>query len=154
MDRIEQIVKDAEQRLKAFYSSYGEWDGKKEKVLKKNIENPEEIDLVEEKDTENYFFKDGPVSKPKIINRIDTPKQEIIEEEKVFFTLKEIEEPGFNFAVDPSGVKISFKGLSSREIIDKILYLTGEHIQICVKSKKNVIRHAINILKEKGFTIT
>jgi len=57
-------------------------------------------------------------------------------------------------AVDlPKNNEVSFEGLSSREIIEKVKTITGVAITVCVKSKINVIRHAVIILKEKGFDV-
>jgi hypothetical protein len=170
IDRIGEIIENAERRLKAFYSSYGEWDGKK--ISKKDSKESEKDKFDKENNikTKDCFFKNGPVSKPKIIKRIgpefekemnelkeiNTPKESVYFNDKMIGHSNQKEQKipkksSNNLAIDPS--KIFFEGLSSREIINKIKDLTGEHIKICVKSKKNVIKHALNILKEKGFIL-
>jgi hypothetical protein len=48
---------------------------------------------------------------------------------------------------------IIFDGMASREIIARVQELTGEKITICVKSKKNVLRHAGIILAKHGYVM-
>lgn len=212
MDRIEEIVKEAEKRLDAFYGYYGEWDGKRKKGDKKKKKKDEEtedddfepeelisekpeksekkgrpskkylFDDIEEEDAsesdlfskelskedENDFFKNGPIAEPKVIKKIESPKKKPVivkKSESKSHRIKPVkkletkkrrglsENLSLDSARDSSGNVINFKGLKSIEIINKVKELTGEHINICVKSKKNVIRHAIIILKERGYII-
>ena len=51
-------------------------------------------------------------------------------------------------------VRVILRGLSARQIIDRVKELTGETITICVKSKANVIRHAKIIFGKKNIDVS
>lgn len=133
---IDRIVKEAEERLNRFYKAYGEDIPKEDKS--KKLEKPSSPGKIiyrpihSEDLTSNpppFIFHSLTETKPNLKKEIQRPKKDIKKDE------------------------VSFENLTSREIITLVKNLTGITINICVKSKKNVIRHATNILKEKGFPI-
>jgi len=46
---------------------------------------------------------------------------------------------------------IDLRNKSAKDIIDTIFIETGKKIEICVKSKKSILRHAEDILKTHNF---
>ena len=137
--RLDQIIREAEDRLHFFYKTYGEWDGKGKKSSKKKSSDDREDDTIDQDLCRKNSFLD---SKTKKINRPDVMPD----------VVPEVLPPSI-VAEPPKKNEVSFEGLSSREIIEKVKTITGVAITICVKSKINVIRHAVNILKEKGFDV-
>jgi len=141
-NRVDQIMREAEDRLQLFYKSYGEWDGKSKRPSKKKSKG-KSIDDLDDSLVDQDPFLDKLPNKTKIINR---PFKNALPE--IFSP------PPSPIVADlPKNNEVSFEGLSSREIIQKVKEITGVAITICVKSKINVIRHAVIILKEKGFTV-
>ena len=130
---IDRIVQEAEERLNRFYKAYGE-DKPKEKSQKTK----------------------SPPSKGKIINRPYRPEiltstdSTVIQNLLIDTKISSQPEPTIELG---SQNEVSFENLKSKQIIDLVKDLTGITINICVKSKKNVIRHAVNILKEKNIPV-
>jgi hypothetical protein len=154
--RIDDLVNKALSDLDRFYSNYGEYKPKSspkldkpEKVAHKKAcfcQFPGCYKKTEPKKTfcsqhilENKFNKQEAIkSTPKIIYRP---------------AILPDSEPPQPVPPPPKELSINIKGLSSRKIIDLVKKETGELITICVKSKKNVIRHAKIILQKKGYTL-
>jgi len=148
--RLDQIIREAEDRLHYFYKTYGEWDGKGKKSTKKKKSIDREDDTL---DQDLFLENSLPDRTPnKTLGRTIVPsKTKKINRPYVLEVVPEVIPP---IAVDlPKNNEVSFEGLSSREIIEKVKTITGVAITVCVKSKINVIRHAVIILKEKGFDV-
>lgn len=134
MDKINEIVEEGLKRLEHFYKIFGEErTSKKESIIKSD---------------NNCFFKDGPT----VHKKINLVKEENLQKPIVqYYRLSE--NFCLDFATSPLGKKIRFKELMAKNIIEKIKDLTGEEIKVNLKSKKNVIRHAILILQKYNYKI-
>ena len=53
----------------------------------------------------------------------------------------------------PKNVEVMFKGMGAKDIIKYVKEKTGYQITVSVKSKKSVIRHALNKLNDYGYSV-
>jgi uncharacterized protein YpmB len=137
-DKLEAIVQKAYVELDKFYKIYGNDDKNPDKKI---LLAPAKVKVKLSKRTKIIT----PTPEPETIGT-ETMEPELgIETTEPVLEIVEPKEASVNL--------VSFDGLASKDIIAKVLELTGEKITICVKSKKNVLRHAGIILAKHGYTM-
>lgn len=131
-DFIKKITEEAKQKLDRFYKIYGE------DIPKKTVNS-------------EPFFSDGRPIRAKIINRPNIPDSDIKPtESKPKPTDLKPKPVELKSKPNLTSSEVSFENLSAKQIVSLVKDLTGVTIEICIKSKKNIIRHASLILKERG----
>lgn len=179
-DRLEEIVKEANEKLDLFYSAYGEWNGSGKvsstKSSRKRCKHVGCLKVVP-RDDDSSYCKEHQRQQSLIAKRIESeidmdglddldPLHEApISRTKIINRplppkvepqpkiIKPVKEERPLPPAKPSRKVISFEGFSSRQIIAHVKELSGKDITICVKSKINVIRHAKLILEPLGYTV-
>jgi len=143
-DKVEEMVQKAYVDLDKFYKIYGNDDKDPNKKIpvpakakpEKTSRRTKIITLTPEPEEPELEVAKSELA-PEIGIELEVAKSELTPE------TVEPEEASVNL--------ISFDGLASKDVIAKVLELTGEKITVCVKSKKNVLRHAGIILAQHDY---
>ena len=145
--RMDQILKEADERLELFYSYYGDSDGCKK--VKKGEKKKCQVLYC------NKFVPTGSSSKCCTFHQ---KKNEGVSS-KTFPSLEKGSStiPRISQIINSIPKKITkevdLRGLNAREIISKTYGIIGIQITVSPKSKNSVIRHAQALFIEKGYKV-
>ena len=147
--RIDEIIARAYHDLDRFYQNYGEEvvsiRRPKRHSVESKVSTPEELEILKElkkKKPPAHCKHPGCKRLPKKGNRFCD----------LHYKKSEVQE-GKVKGRPSKKLSLNIKGLSSREIVDRIKKETGEKITVNLKSKQNIIRHVKIILKKRGIRL-
>lgn len=173
--RADLIIKEAEEHLDYFYKVFGDWDGTgkrpayrplnrkkcKQEGCKKSVADGSKFCPAHETHKSKTV-----IAVEEDVSLFDVGLEEEIDRIAVKKAIKKAapkkpvppKAPSPKAVTPPAKVTASegpgaFKGMSGKGIIDMVHKLTGQLITISIKSKKNIIKHALKIFSEKGIKV-
>jgi len=143
MPTVDQIVREADERLNLFYSYYGDWDGCKK--VKKGERRKCQV---------SYCKKSVPTgSSSKVCLFHQKKKAGILDKPKGTNKTVRMADAFNNVPQKIITKEVDLRGLKAKEIISKVFGLIGKNITISEKSKSRIIKSAQELFIKEGYKV-